>query len=102
MMPLPPVIDNKTGFVINTKSKFLRYPFANKIFNPDWVGKRIFYENLKKEDDVIGLKSFIEKLEILINNKELRERFGRNGKNRLLEGDLSTSFRNKKLYNLFK
>jgi len=94
------VIDNKTGFIIETSQKFLYFPFFK--YNPDWIAKKIWYKNLKKEDDVVGLNNLVKKLEILINNKDLREKFGENGRRRLVDGDLSITYRNKKLYDLFK
>lgn len=94
------VINNKTGFLIETSQKFLMFPFSK--YCPEWVDKWVYIDNLKKEDDLIGLKNLIEKLELLIQNKELREKLGRNGRERLVTGDLSIENRNNKLYNLFK
>jgi len=93
------VINNETGFLIDTSQKFLRFPFFN--YYPEWVGKRKFYDNLKKYDDFVGLENLIEKLEILIQDKSLREKFGEKGRNRLINGDLSIEYRNNKLYQLF-
>ena len=94
------VLDNITGFSVKTSARFLRFPH-NK-FNPDLdIGKKYYY-NLKEENDVVGLKNFIEKLEILIKNKKLREEFGKNGKKRIISGDLSIIERNRKLLELFQ
>ncbi len=94
------VINNKTGFLIETSQKFLMFPFSK--YCPEWVYKFIYIDNLKKEDDFIGLNNLIEKLELLIQNKELREEFGRNGRERLVSGDLSIENRNNKLFKLFQ
>ena len=93
------VIDEKTGFIVKTSLKFLKYP--NKKIYPDWIAKKIWYKNLQRECDVVGLNNLVEKLEILIQNKELREKFGENGQKRLIDGDLSITHRNKILYDLF-
>ncbi|MFX0071644.1 MAG: glycosyltransferase family 4 protein [Candidatus Hermodarchaeota archaeon] len=94
------IINEKTGFTVKTSLKFLKYPHM-KIY-PDWIAKKLWYKNLQKEDDVVGLKNLVEKLEILIKSKELREKFGENGRRRLVDGDLSIARRNKILNNLFK
>lgn len=94
------VKDNETGFVNKTSLKFLRFPHSR--YCPDWIEKRIFYQNLKKEFDIIGLKNFIEKLEKLIQDENLRKKFGKNGRQRLIDGDLSIEYRNRKLYEMFK
>lgn len=92
------VINNKTGFLVDTSLKFLKYPFTK--INPDWINK--WDINIMKDDDLIGLNNFVEKLKILIQNKELREEFGKNGRKRLIDGDLSIKCRNRKLIYLFK
>ncbi len=94
------VIDNETGFLINTSQKFLKFSFFK--YCPEWISRRIYYQNLKKEDDIIGLKNLVEKLEILIQNKELREKFGRNGRKRISDGVLSKKNRNQLLFKLFE
>lgn len=94
------VINNNTGFIIETSQKYLAFPFSK--YCPEWITKMVFYNNIKHETDVVGLKNLIEKLEILINNKFLREKFGKNGRERLITGDLSIDYRNKKLRSLFK
>lgn len=94
------VIDNETGFLVDTSQKFLKFPFFK--YCPEWISRRIYYQNLKKEDDIIGLKNLVEKLEILIQNKELREKFGLNGRKRITDGDLSKKNRNQLLFKLFE
>lgn len=92
------VLNNETGFLVDTSFKFLKYPFG--IINYDWIEK---WKNvIKKEDDLVGLNNLVEKLKILIQNKELREKFGNNGRNRLIDGELSIKARNRKLNLLFK
>jgi len=93
------VLNNKTGFLIDTSQKFLKFP--HKKYCPEWVAKWKFYENLRNEDDLIGLRNLVEKLERLIQDKDLREKFGENGKERLISGNLSIKHRNRKLYDLF-
>jgi len=93
------VVNNKTGFVIESSQKFLKFPYSK--YCPDWISKRIFYDNIKKEKDLIGLKNLIKKLEILIVNKDLREKFGEAGRDRIRLKDLSIKSRNKKLFALF-
>jgi len=93
------VINNETGFVIQTSQKFLAFPFSK--YCPDWLNEKKWHKNIKKEDDIVGLKNFTDKLEILIQNKDLREKFGENGRKRLVDGDLSIMHRNRKLYDLF-
>ena len=93
------VLNNSTGFTVETSSKFLKFP--HQIFNPNRILNKTAFENLKREDDVKGLKNLIEKLELLIQNKELREKLGNNGMDRVTNGDLSIKFRNKRLINLF-
>ncbi len=93
------VIDNKTGFVVETSQKFLYFPLSK--YCPDWISKMRYYDNLRNYDDSRGLNNFIEKLELLIVNKELREELGRNGRERVVNGIFSLEYRNKKLFNLF-
>jgi glycosyltransferase involved in cell wall biosynthesis len=93
------VINGKTGYVVETSQKFLYFPFSK--YCPDWISKMKYYKNLKEQDDVIGLKNLVEKLEILIRNKDLRYKLGRNGQERIISGDLSLKHRNNKLYKLF-
>ncbi|MFX1446394.1 MAG: glycosyltransferase family 4 protein, partial [Promethearchaeota archaeon] len=93
------VINNKTGFVLETSQEFLYFPFSK--YCPDWITKKKYYLNLRKKDDLVGLKNLIEKLEILIQNKELREKFGKSGRERIVNGKLSLEYRNKKLFKLF-
>ena len=92
------VLNNETGFLVDTSLKFLKYPFG--IINYDWIKKWKII--IMKEDDLVGLNNLVEKLEILIQNKELREKFGNNGRNRLIDGELSIKARNRKLTLLFK
>lgn len=94
------VLNNETGFVIKTSQRFLAFPFCK--YCPDWLKEKKWHKNLQKEEDKVGLKNLVEKLEILIQNKELREKFGENGRKRLVDGDLSIKYRNKKLFELFK
>ncbi len=94
------VIDNELGFLIDTSQKFLKFPFFK--YCPEWISRKIYYNNLKKEDDLVGLKNIIEKLEILIQNKELREKFSNNAIKRITSGDLSLKNRNKMLFDLFQ
>lgn len=98
--PTELVLNNKTGFIVDTLLKYLRFPFKN--FYIDWVQQRRFYDNIKKDDDKTTLKELISKIEILIQNSDLRKKFGENGRERLLSGDLSYYSRNKKLERLFK
>lgn len=93
------VLNNKTGFVIETSQKFLYFPFSK--YCPEWISQKKYYNNLRDYDDSIGLNNLIEKLEILIKNKELREKYGKNGRERIVNGNLSLEHRNKKLYNIF-
>ena len=86
--------------ISKTSQKFLAFPFS--IYCPDWINEKMYYKNLKNEDDKVGLKNLVEKIEILIKDKELRERFGENGRQRLIDGDLSIKRRNEILCNLFK
>ncbi|MFX1394684.1 MAG: glycosyltransferase family 4 protein [Promethearchaeota archaeon] len=92
------VLNNETGFLVDTSLKFLKYPY--RIISYNWIQKWKIL--IKKEDDLVGLNNFVEKLEILIQNKELREKFGNNGRNRLINGEISIKARNRKLNLLFK
>jgi glycosyltransferase involved in cell wall biosynthesis len=94
------VLNNETGFTVDTPLKYLRFPFTN--FYPNWIQTRRFYDYIKNDDDVDTLKKFISKIEILIQNSKLRRNLGENGRKRLINGDLSFSYRNNKLEKLFK
>lgn len=93
------VLNNETGFIVDTPLKYLRFPL--KIFHPDWIQKRRFYDYIKEDDDNTTLQEFISKVEILVQDNDLRKQFGDNGRKRLVNGKLSFSYRNKKLENLF-
>ena len=94
------VLNNKTGFILNTNLRYMRFPNTN--FHPDWVQQLRFYNYIKKDNDDATLKEFISKIDLLIQNDNLRKEFGRNGRERLVNGDLSLSHRNEKLKRLFK
>lgn len=94
------VIDNETGLLAETTLKFLKYPRGN--IYPKWLKKRIWLENLKREDDTVGVKNIIKKIELLIENEDLRKKYSENSRKRLENGDLSIIFRNKKMFHLFK
>ena len=94
------VLNNETGFIVNTKLRYLRFPHTN--FHPDWFQQRRFYHYIKKDDDDSTLNRFISKIEVLIQNETLRKDFGENGRQRLVNGDLSYSYRNEKLKKLFE
>lgn len=93
------VLNYETGFVVDTPLKYLRFPF--KTFHPDWIQQRRFYDYIKKDDDNTTLQEFISKVEILIQDSDLRKQFGENGRERLENGKLSFSYRNEKLESLF-
>ncbi|MFW9821472.1 MAG: glycosyltransferase [Candidatus Thorarchaeota archaeon] len=97
--PAELVINGETGFTVNTSLKYLRFPFRN--FYPDWIKQRRFYDYIRRDDDQTTLKEFITKIEMLIQNNDLRKKFGEKGRERLSTGDLSYSNRNKKLETLF-
>ena len=94
------VLDNKTGLLVKTRLRYLRFPHTK--FHPDWIQKRRFYHFIKKDDDDSTLTDFISKIALLIQNDNLRRNFGINGRERLVNGDLSYSYRNEKLKKLFK
>jgi glycosyltransferase involved in cell wall biosynthesis len=87
------------GYIIKTSQKFLRFPFFK--YCPEWTSKKLFYNNLKKEDDRIGLKNLIESLENLIKDEKLRNKLGDNGREQVINGTFSIKRRNTILSNLF-
>lgn len=94
------IIDNENGYVVKTSLRFLKYPFGKII--PDWISEEIWYNNLKTKDDQVGLRGIIESLEKLIKNKDIREKFSKNAKKRLIDGDLSIKYKKVRLMSLFK
>lgn len=93
------VLNNITGLIVDTPLKYLRFP--NTIFYPDWIQHRRFYDYIKKDDDDITLKKFISKIEILLKDNDLQRVLGERGRERLISGNLSFSYRNHKLESLF-
>ncbi len=93
------VLDKISGFVVKSSQKFMKYPFGN--IYPKWINEKKWLNNIKKEDDLIGLKNIVRKLELLITNSKLRQEFGKNALKRLIDGDLSVKQRNYKMYELF-
>jgi glycosyltransferase involved in cell wall biosynthesis len=94
---IPEYIENeKTGFLIKSP---LHWHGKNGL--PTWSsGEK--YRKLTREKHSIVIKEIVKKLGMLIENKSLRIRIGRNAKKYVEKGKLSIKERNKKLRGIYE
>jgi glycosyltransferase involved in cell wall biosynthesis len=91
------VEDGKTGFVVK-KSERIEYYIGN--FEPAWSTPQ-FMKAIKKTVDPRVVEELVEKASILIENKELRRRMGRAGRQEIEHGKFSLHKRNERLRRIF-
>jgi glycosyltransferase involved in cell wall biosynthesis len=89
------VQDGKTGFLIK-KNQTAHY-FKNGI--PNW-GTSQFMKEVREANQIL-VQELVEKLEYLLNNDQLRRRFGKAGREEIERGKFSIHNRNNKLKQLF-
>ena len=91
---LPELVeDGFNGFLV--KSYVHWYPYLSD-------GRGMEYQKKAEEDHPETVKELVEKISILIEDKKLREKMGRNSFNLVSTGKFSIKERNKKLLKIYK
>jgi len=93
------VADGKTGFVIK-KSEKVQYYIENFIPNWDYHAGSKFMKSIEATDPKV-VEEVVEKVSLLVENKELRRRMGRAGRQQIETGKFSIKKRNEKLKRIF-
>lgn len=90
---LPELVeDGYNGFLV--KSPVNWYPYAS-------TGKGMEYKKIAEQDHPETVNELVEKISILIENPELREKMGKNSFNMVSTGKFSIKERNKKLRRIY-
>ncbi|MDD5213794.1 MAG: glycosyltransferase [Candidatus Gracilibacteria bacterium] len=92
--------DGNDGFVIDYKNKFhtMKYQYIDKYnLNIDTLLEKI---NNEEKNDIIN--KIVDKLEFLINNREVRNEFILNGFEKVKNGKFSIKSKNNILENIYK
>ncbi len=93
------VEDGKTGFVIR---KSERVPYYTESFIPNWdyhSGSK-FMKSIETTDPKV-VEELVDKTSLLVENKELRKRMGRAGREEIENGKFSLEKRNERLKRIF-
>ena len=99
---IPEIIeDGKNGFVINSSMNF--YQDNHILHKWEYCSREWFaFEDFIKSNRLDIVDDIIEKLSILIEDKNLRKKFGKNGKKEIEQGKFSIDERNKNLKQVYE
>jgi glycosyltransferase involved in cell wall biosynthesis len=96
--PTPEFVENGvTGFLLPSPIFFLGEGLLKK-----WTDWYSFVEIIKKSEFPAMVGALVEKLSILIENRDVRERMGAEAKRRVEEGKFSINERNNKLRRIYE
>jgi len=99
---IPEIIeDGKTGFLVNPLIEW--YTKDGKPLLDDDIKKYICsYQKYYSKNKEKYIKEIVEKIELLIKNKKMREKMGEKGFKQIKDGKFSIKERNKKLRKIYE